>query len=82
MRQIDVFLSREEWGIYLSPGGLDDALFWIQQRASKIVYSHETPLEEEPHAKSQSRKVTEGRMASADYTDYHGWTWRKRPRRA
>jgi predicted transcriptional regulator of viral defense system len=37
-------LERAERGIYISPGGLDDALFWIQQRAQKIVYSHETAL--------------------------------------
>jgi len=37
-------LERAERGIYISPGGLDDALFWMQQRAKKIVYSHETAL--------------------------------------
>ena len=37
-------LERADRGIYISPGGLDDALFWMQQRASKIVYSHETAL--------------------------------------
>ena len=37
-------LERAERGIYISPGGLNDALFWIQQRAQKIVYSHETAL--------------------------------------
>jgi len=37
-------LERAERGIYINPGGLDDALFWLQQRASKIVYSHETAL--------------------------------------
>jgi predicted transcriptional regulator of viral defense system len=37
-------LERAERGIYVSPGGLDDALFWMQQRAQKIVYSHETAL--------------------------------------
>ena len=37
-------LERAERGIYISPGGLDDALFWIQQRAQKIIYSHETAL--------------------------------------
>jgi len=37
-------LERANHGIYISPGGLDDALFWIQQRAKKIVYSHETAL--------------------------------------
>ena len=37
-------LERAERGIYISPGGLDDALFWMQQRARKIVYSHETAL--------------------------------------
>jgi predicted transcriptional regulator of viral defense system len=37
-------LERAERGIYISPDGLDDALFWMQQRAQKIVYSHETAL--------------------------------------
>jgi len=37
-------LERAERGIYVSPGGLDDALFWLQQRAKKIIYSHETAL--------------------------------------
>jgi len=37
-------LERAERGIYISSGELDDALFWIQQRAKKIVYSHETAL--------------------------------------
>jgi predicted transcriptional regulator of viral defense system len=37
-------LERAERGIYISPGGLDDALFWMQQRAKKIIYSHETAL--------------------------------------
>jgi len=37
-------LERVERGIYIPPGGLDDALFWMQQRAKKIVYSHETAL--------------------------------------
>jgi predicted transcriptional regulator of viral defense system len=37
-------LERAERGIYISPDGLDDALFWIQQRATKIIYSHETAL--------------------------------------
>ncbi|MCL2762683.1 MAG: type IV toxin-antitoxin system AbiEi family antitoxin domain-containing protein [Treponema sp.] len=37
-------LERTERGIYISPGELDDALFWMQQRAQKIVYSHETAL--------------------------------------
>jgi len=37
-------LDRAERGIYISPGGLDDALFWMQQRAKKIIYSHETAL--------------------------------------
>jgi predicted transcriptional regulator of viral defense system len=37
-------LERVERGIYVSPDGLDDALFWMQQRARKIVYSHETAL--------------------------------------
>jgi len=37
-------LERADRGIYISPGGLDDTLFWIQQRAQKVVYSHETAL--------------------------------------
>jgi predicted transcriptional regulator of viral defense system len=37
-------LERAERGIYVISGGLDDALFWMQQRAKKIVYSHETAL--------------------------------------
>jgi predicted transcriptional regulator of viral defense system len=37
-------LERAEKGIYISPGGLDDVLFWMQQRAKKIIYSHETAL--------------------------------------
>jgi len=37
-------LERAERGIYVSPGGLDDALYWMQQRAKKITYSHETAL--------------------------------------
>ena len=37
-------LERAERGIYISPGGLDDVLYWLQQRAKKIVYSHETAL--------------------------------------
>jgi predicted transcriptional regulator of viral defense system len=37
-------LERAERGIYISPDGLDDALFWMQQRAQRIVYSHETAL--------------------------------------
>jgi len=37
-------LERAERGIYTSPDGLDDALFWMQQRAKKIIYSHETSL--------------------------------------
>lgn len=37
-------LERADRGIYVCPGGLDDALFWMQRRASKIVYSHETAL--------------------------------------
>ena len=37
-------LDRAERGIYIIPDGLDDALFWMQQRAKKIVYSHETAL--------------------------------------
>jgi hypothetical protein len=39
-------LERAERGIYISPGGLDDTLFWMQQRAKKIIYSHE--IEEQP----------------------------------
>jgi len=37
-------LERAERGIYINPGGLDDALYWLQQRAKKIIYSHETAL--------------------------------------
>ena len=37
-------LVRVERGLYVSPDGLDDVLFWLQQRAKKIVYSHETAL--------------------------------------
>ena len=37
-------LERAGRGIYISPGGLDDVLYWLQQRAKKIVYSHETAL--------------------------------------
>jgi predicted transcriptional regulator of viral defense system len=37
-------LERAERGIYIASGGLDDALFWIQQRAQKVIYSHETAL--------------------------------------
>ena len=37
-------LERAGRGIYINPDGLDDALYWIQQRAKKIVYSHETAL--------------------------------------
>ena len=37
-------LERVERGIYVGPGGLDDALFWMQRRAKKIIYSHETAL--------------------------------------
>jgi len=37
-------LERADRGIYIEPGGLDDTLFWMQQRAQKIVYSHETAL--------------------------------------
>ena len=37
-------LERAERGIYISPGELYDTLFWMQQRAKKIVYSHETAL--------------------------------------
>ena len=37
-------LERAGRGIYISPGGLDDVLYWMQQRAKKIVYSHETAL--------------------------------------
>jgi predicted transcriptional regulator of viral defense system len=38
------FLERAGRGIYISPGSLDDTLYWLQQRAKKIVYSHETAL--------------------------------------
>ena len=38
------FIEKAERGIYITPGGLDDALYWMQQRAKKIVYSHETSL--------------------------------------
>ena len=37
-------LERANRGIYISPDGMDDALFWMQNRAKKIVYSHETAL--------------------------------------
>jgi len=37
-------LERAERGVYITPGGLDDTLFWMQRRAKKIVYSHETAL--------------------------------------
>ena len=37
-------LERVDRGIYTSPDGLDDALFWRQHRAQKIIYSHETAL--------------------------------------
>ena len=37
-------LERAERGIYVNPGGLDDALYWMQQRAKMIIYSHETAL--------------------------------------
>ena len=37
-------LERAGRGVYISPGGLDDVLYWMQQRAKKIVYSHETAL--------------------------------------
>ena len=37
-------LERATRGIYINPGGMDDALFWLQQRAKKIIYSHETAL--------------------------------------
>lgn len=37
-------LERAERGIYISPGEHGDTLFWMQQRAQKIVYSHETAL--------------------------------------
>ena len=37
-------LERAERGIYVRPDGLDDALFWLQERARKIIYSHETAL--------------------------------------
>jgi len=37
-------LERAERGIYIIPDSLDDALYWMQQRAKKIIYSHETAL--------------------------------------
>ena len=37
-------LERTDRGVYIKPDGLDDALFWLQQRAKKILYSHETAL--------------------------------------
>jgi len=37
-------LERAERGIYISSDTLDDVLFWMQQRARKIIYSHETAL--------------------------------------
>jgi predicted transcriptional regulator of viral defense system len=40
----DGFLERTNRGIYIKAGDIDDALFSLQQRAKKIVYSHETAL--------------------------------------
>ena len=37
-------LERAGRVVYISPGGLDDVLYWIQQLAKKIIYSHETAL--------------------------------------
>lgn len=37
-------LERASRGIYVNSDGLDDRLYWMQQRAKKIVYSHETAL--------------------------------------
>ena len=37
-------LERAGRGIYINPNSLDDVLYWMQQRAKKIVYSHETAL--------------------------------------
>jgi hypothetical protein len=40
----DGLLERSDRGIYVRAGDLGDGLFSLQQRASKIVYSHETAL--------------------------------------
>jgi predicted transcriptional regulator of viral defense system len=40
----DGILERTNRGIYIKTGDIDDALFSLQQRAKKIVYSHETAL--------------------------------------
>jgi predicted transcriptional regulator of viral defense system len=40
----DGSLERTYRGVYIESGGLDDTLFSMQQRAKKIVYSHETAL--------------------------------------
>ena len=37
-------LERAGRGVYIAPGGLGDELFSLQERAKKIVYSHETAL--------------------------------------
>jgi predicted transcriptional regulator of viral defense system len=37
-------LERAGWGVYIEAGGIGDELFSLQQRARKIVYSHETAL--------------------------------------
>jgi predicted transcriptional regulator of viral defense system len=37
-------LERTGRGVYIEAGGIDDELFSLQQRAKKIVYSHETAL--------------------------------------
>ena len=37
-------LERTNWGVYVKTGELDDELYSMQQRAKKIIYSHETAL--------------------------------------
>ena len=37
-------LERTERGVYVAPDGIGDELFSLQERAKKIVYSHETAL--------------------------------------
>ena len=37
-------LERTDWGVYIKAGELDDELYSMQQRAKKIIYSHETAL--------------------------------------
>ena len=37
-------LERTDWGVYVKAGELDDELYSMQQRAKKIIYSHETAL--------------------------------------